>query len=982
LRLIAIAQNGLPVSTASLKQYTELPLPVFGPQAKALAAKLQSSGGSQHSAAIAAIASGALAGPGTAPHQAPPATPAAGPGHHLNLPGSHALQPNMGASPMGGSLVATPQAAPTPSATIDPYTMTAEERANYLVHFASADRDRDSFVSGQEAFEFFMQSGLDAVTLRGIWLLADVGSDGKLDQEEFSVAMHLVWKVRGGLPLPTALPAVLQPGAPRLPAAVLAAARNGQLVTPAATPASAAIVNVPPPASPVPPSLNRPQSLAISGGSPSPLAANTPSAGGSVSLSVPRRGSFSSSPAAATTPTPPAMPAASPQSTSSQPGGSDFLNFPAFDTTGSDPVLSIDGPAPAKTAAARSSPGFGGSSSALAPPSLSLEVKPPTGSPLPTSSAKDDFAAFDAFGAGPTTPTPPKPATPSPGGSAGTNPLDAGLDMSMFGGPLLTPPTPTPIATPAAPKVSPPPSTSGHGTGSSLFGNGAADALFAASPAHPPAHPPSHHTPSSGHTAHSYAPTPLSNSMGNIHARRSSGSAAASSAAMIALSAQVDQAARDKEESQRRLQAANAALEASSAQLAILKDRLEDYKKQTALNNQKIEFTLQRQRDIEEQTHEFQTLVEEQDHALADERERARVIDEQVATTRRQLEVMSETLSTRKAEITAAKASTEVLKREHQDAERSLALLENEVEHLRASIQSTEVIKSGKATLLGSRKETETELKRQKEELTITLTNLQAELKAQQAEIETLRATQPAKQAEKSALEKQIKEAQQQLWEAKQQSNSLRAANEAAAAVAAAAAAVPLVAPKSTSPPATTPAATPKVEIKTPAAAPTTAPNAFDFDATPGSSDPFGADLFASSPPPPKVATPAPAPAASSPPVAAAPSTPVAAPVTVTSPPVAPAKVAAPTPVIPAAAASAASPSGGGLDEFEWEELDPSIVGKGSSTNGGSAAANTTHVAPTVVSQPAASTPLSNQGKAITPPTSNPGESVPSLEPL
>jgi hypothetical protein len=43
--------------------------------------------------------------------------------------------------------------------------------------------------------------------------LSDITSDGKLDVEEFSIAMHIIRKLRGGMPLPSTLPSSLQPGA-------------------------------------------------------------------------------------------------------------------------------------------------------------------------------------------------------------------------------------------------------------------------------------------------------------------------------------------------------------------------------------------------------------------------------------------------------------------------------------------------------------------------------------------------------------------------------------------------------------------------------------------------------------------------------------------------------------------------------------------------------------------------------------------------
>ncbi len=58
----------------------------------------------------------------------------------------------------------------------------------------------------------FGKTGLHTSILARIWELVDVSKTGRLSCEEFVVAMHLVEKVRSGLPLPRVLPAELYPG--------------------------------------------------------------------------------------------------------------------------------------------------------------------------------------------------------------------------------------------------------------------------------------------------------------------------------------------------------------------------------------------------------------------------------------------------------------------------------------------------------------------------------------------------------------------------------------------------------------------------------------------------------------------------------------------------------------------------------------------------------------------------------------------------
>ncbi|KAJ8306608.1 hypothetical protein KUTeg_017153 [Tegillarca granosa] len=64
--------------------------------------------------------------------------------------------------------------------------------------FKKADLDMDGFVSGQEIRNIFLQSGLSNAVLAHIWNLCDTKSMGKLNSEQFALAMYLVQqKVKG-----------------------------------------------------------------------------------------------------------------------------------------------------------------------------------------------------------------------------------------------------------------------------------------------------------------------------------------------------------------------------------------------------------------------------------------------------------------------------------------------------------------------------------------------------------------------------------------------------------------------------------------------------------------------------------------------------------------------------------------------------------------------------------------------------------------
>ncbi|XP_074658567.1 intersectin-1-like isoform X3 [Tubulanus polymorphus] len=84
-------------------------------------------------------------------------------------------------------------------------------RLKYNQIFNSHDRLRRGYLLGLEAKNILMQTGLPHQLLAQIWNLSDIDNDGKLTQDEFCVAMHLVDCVRIGQPLPQTLPPDLMP---------------------------------------------------------------------------------------------------------------------------------------------------------------------------------------------------------------------------------------------------------------------------------------------------------------------------------------------------------------------------------------------------------------------------------------------------------------------------------------------------------------------------------------------------------------------------------------------------------------------------------------------------------------------------------------------------------------------------------------------------------------------------------------------------
>ncbi|PKU37032.1 hypothetical protein llap_12664 [Limosa lapponica baueri] len=73
--------------------------------------------------------------------------------------------------------------------------------------------------TGDQARNFFFQSGLPQPVLAQIWALADMNNDGRMDQLEFSIAMKLIKLKLQGYQLPSALPPVMKQPPIALPSA-------------------------------------------------------------------------------------------------------------------------------------------------------------------------------------------------------------------------------------------------------------------------------------------------------------------------------------------------------------------------------------------------------------------------------------------------------------------------------------------------------------------------------------------------------------------------------------------------------------------------------------------------------------------------------------------------------------------------------------------------------------------------------------------
>uniref|UniRef100_A0A4X2KBZ7 Intersectin 2 n=1 Tax=Vombatus ursinus TaxID=29139 RepID=A0A4X2KBZ7_VOMUR len=143
------------------------------------------------------------------------------------------------------------------------WAITSEERTKHDKQFDSL-RPAGGHITGDQARGFFLQSGLPAPVLAEIWALSDLNKDGKMDQQEFSIAMKLIKLTLQGQRLPPSLPPVMKQPPVFSP---LASARFGMGSMP-----NLSIPQCVPPAAPMAPVSSRPSVTSLPPlGMPAPL---------------------------------------------------------------------------------------------------------------------------------------------------------------------------------------------------------------------------------------------------------------------------------------------------------------------------------------------------------------------------------------------------------------------------------------------------------------------------------------------------------------------------------------------------------------------------------------------------------------------------------------------------------------------------------------------------------------------------------------
>lgn len=128
------------------------------------------------------------------------------------LPNIEALQQRM--MPQAGREGGFTTAGLSGSATV-PWAVTKDEKRIYDGLFKAWDGFNKGFIGGDVAIEVMGQSGLPKSDLERIWTLADPGNKGRLDMDEFAVAMHLIYRKLNGYPVPNQLPPELVPPSTR-----------------------------------------------------------------------------------------------------------------------------------------------------------------------------------------------------------------------------------------------------------------------------------------------------------------------------------------------------------------------------------------------------------------------------------------------------------------------------------------------------------------------------------------------------------------------------------------------------------------------------------------------------------------------------------------------------------------------------------------------------------------------------------------------
>ncbi|CAO3610748.1 unnamed protein product [Mucor hiemalis] len=91
------------------------------------------------------------------------------------------------------------------------WKISPEDKQRYRDIFNAWEGSGSGFMSGDTAKDVLTQSQLPPADLMKIWNLADAENKGSLDEDEFAVAMHLMYRKMNGFEIPAVLPSELKP---------------------------------------------------------------------------------------------------------------------------------------------------------------------------------------------------------------------------------------------------------------------------------------------------------------------------------------------------------------------------------------------------------------------------------------------------------------------------------------------------------------------------------------------------------------------------------------------------------------------------------------------------------------------------------------------------------------------------------------------------------------------------------------------------
>uniref|UniRef100_A0A7M4DWC7 Epidermal growth factor receptor pathway substrate 15 n=1 Tax=Crocodylus porosus TaxID=8502 RepID=A0A7M4DWC7_CROPO len=102
-------------------------------------------------------------------------------------------------------------------APVTQWVVSPADKIKYDEIFLKTDNDMDGFVSGVEAREIFLKTGLPSAVLAHIWALCDTHDCGKLSKEQFALAFHLInQKLTKGIDPPQVLTPEMIPPSDRV----------------------------------------------------------------------------------------------------------------------------------------------------------------------------------------------------------------------------------------------------------------------------------------------------------------------------------------------------------------------------------------------------------------------------------------------------------------------------------------------------------------------------------------------------------------------------------------------------------------------------------------------------------------------------------------------------------------------------------------------------------------------------------------------